>query len=60
MSFNFSIQIVGDDGERHEVQFDEVSSVLIGREPECDVVLPSAAVSRFHARVSAGAAGVQV
>ena len=60
MSFNFSIRIAGDDGERHEVQFDEVSSVLIGRGPECDVVLPSAEVSRFHARISAGAAGVHV
>ncbi|MDP7395486.1 MAG: FHA domain-containing protein [Lentisphaeria bacterium] len=44
------LDIVGIDGERNGVELDR-SQVYIGRDPECEVHIPTTTISRQHVRI---------
>jgi pilus assembly protein CpaF len=48
------------DGSRQEVYIADTDALKVGRDPSCDVVLPSPAVSRFHLRIEPGPEGLRV
>lgn len=54
-----SFEVIGPDG-RNQVALDATGALWLGREDECDLVLPSPAVSRKHASVELTADGLVV
>jgi pilus assembly protein CpaF len=51
MSSGFAVKVLQPPSARVEVELEQSDSFTIGRDRSCDVVLPSAAVSRFHVRI---------
>lgn len=47
----FAVEVLEPANERAQFEIDVSTSMTIGRDPSCDVVLPSPAVSRFHLRI---------
>ncbi len=60
MSSGFGVSVLMPDGSRKELSIADTSSLLVGRDPGCHVVLPSPAVSRIHLRVEQGPGGTRV
>ena len=60
MSFGFAVSVLMPDSSRKELSVADTSSLSVGRDPSCHVVLPSPAVSRFHLRVERGRGGLRV
>jgi len=60
MSFGFAVSVLMPDGSRQELKVADTSSLTVGRDPACHIVLPSPAVSRIHLRVEQGRGGARV
>ncbi|MCZ6807787.1 MAG: ATPase, T2SS/T4P/T4SS family, partial [Deltaproteobacteria bacterium] len=56
--FDVSVDMPG--GGREEMRIRDAVSLVVGRDPSCDVVLPSPAVSRVHLRIRAVPEGLRV
>lgn len=54
----FVVSVLHPPDDRREIRIEDASAFRVGRDPECEVVLPSAEVSRFHLRVSSDAGEV--
>ncbi len=48
------------DGSKEELTLPDASSLTVGRDPSCHIVLSSPAVSRFHLRIEQGRGGAWV
>lgn len=60
MNLGFSATILQPDGSRREIHVADVSSLTVGRDLSCHIVLPSPAVSRVHLRVEQHRAGMRI
>ena len=60
MTGGFEVSIDMPDGGREEIRIPDAVSLVVGRGPNCDIVLPSPAVSRVHLRVHAVPEGLRV
>ena len=60
MTEGFDVSLDMPDGRREQIRIPDVVSLVVGRDPSCDVVLPSPAVSRVHLRVRAVPEGLRV
>ncbi|MGB3052205.1 MAG: ATPase, T2SS/T4P/T4SS family [Polyangiales bacterium] len=60
MSFGFAVSVLMPDGSRKDLTVANTSSLTVGRDPNCHVVLPSPAVSRVHVRVEHRRGGARV
>ena len=56
----FSVRLKTPDGEHSEIEVQTDGTLLVGRDPACDVVLPSPAVSRFHLDIVADSGGLRI
>ncbi len=52
--------LIGQTGPNNGQKWNLKDTLLIGRDPECDVVIPDRQVSRYHARITITKEGVQV
>ncbi len=50
--------VVGQDGPLHEQRWPLASTVVLGRDSTCDIVIPDRQVSRYHARLTPTQEGV--
>jgi len=60
MSHGFAVSVLMPDGSKEELTLPEASSLTVGRDPSCHIVLPSPAVSRFHLHIQQGRGGAWV
>jgi pilus assembly protein CpaF len=60
MMRGFAVSVVMPDGGKHDIEVRNVERMTVGRDPTCDVVLTSPAVSRFHLRVEQGSSGTRI
>lgn len=60
MKGGFHVAVMMPDGGQQEISVANAPCLTIGRDPSCDVVLPSPRVSRFHVRVQREADGLRV
>lgn len=60
MTGGFDILLDTPDGKREHIRIPHAVSLVVGRDPSCDVVLPSPAVSRVHLRVRVEPDGLRV
>jgi len=56
----FAVSVTMPDGTEEKIDFAEIASLTVGRDPSCHIVLPSPAVSRVHLTVECCSAGVRV
>ena len=60
MKAGFAVSVLMPDGSEQQIQVPDTDSLIVGRDPECHVVLPSPAVSRVHLRVERHPEGARV
>jgi len=60
MSHGFAVSVLMPDGSKEELTLPEASSLTVGRDPSCHIVLPSPAVSRFHLHIQQDRGGAWV
>ncbi|MGB5266250.1 MAG: ATPase, T2SS/T4P/T4SS family [Polyangiales bacterium] len=60
MSHGFAVSVLMPDGSKEELALPDASSLTVGRDPSCHIVLSSPAVSRFHLRIEQGRGGAWV
>jgi len=60
MTLGFTISVRSPDGSTREIELAEAKAVTVGRDADCDVVLPSPAVSRVHLRIERRQNGARV
>lgn len=60
MTGGFAITVLGEDGSERKISINATSTLTVGRDPSCHVVLSSPAVSRVHLRAEVDARGVRV
>jgi pilus assembly protein CpaF len=60
MTRGFAVAVLMPDGARRDIKVRNVDCITVGRDPTCDVVLTSPAVSRFHLRVEQGRLGTRI
>ena len=60
MTGGFAVSVLTPDGSEQRIDIAEITSLTVGRDPSCHIVLPSPAVSRIHLRVERSQGGVRV
>ncbi len=60
MKETFSVRLQGPDGAQSELEVPSAGLLTVGRDPTCDVVLPSPSVSRFHLRIERDTSGLRI
>ncbi|MGB8332660.1 MAG: ATPase, T2SS/T4P/T4SS family [Polyangiales bacterium] len=60
MTGGFVVSVLMPDGTEQNISVADVDALTIGRDPECNIVLPSPAVSRMHLLVERGPTGICV
>ncbi len=60
MSHGFAVSVLMPDGSKEELTLPDASSLTVGRDPSCHIVLPSPAVSRFHLHIQQDRGGAWV
>ena len=60
MKQSFSVRVRSPDGRNSQLHLCPTGPLLVGRDANCDVVLPSQSVSRFHLEIERGVDGLRV
>ncbi|MGB5415775.1 MAG: FHA domain-containing protein, partial [Polyangiales bacterium] len=60
MSRGFAVTVLMPDGSKQELAIADTTSLTVGRDPACHIVLPSPAVSRIHLQIEQNRAGARV
>ena len=60
MSRGFAVTVLMPDGSKQELAIADTTSLTVGRDPACHIVLPSPAVSRIHLHIEQGCSGARV